>query len=109
MPNATVRANAPALPEATPHPADKAQTVRPNDEGYRHRYFELERPLYDAVVWTSLLDKIVDDIIVDELPNLEGKGSLAFGQLCRVTCALKQAVDSLNAIYNKSEKDEAIR
>jgi hypothetical protein len=41
--------------------------------------------------------------------NLEGKGSLAFGQLCRVTCALKQAVDSLDAIYNEREKDEAFR
>jgi hypothetical protein len=109
MPNATVRANARTLPEATDHPANKVQTVGPNDEGYRHRYLELDEPLHDAVVWVSLLDKIVDDIIVDELPNLEGKGSLAFGQLCRVTCALKQAVDSLDAIYNKREKDEAIR
>jgi hypothetical protein len=97
----------PTMPEATDHPANKAHTVGPNDEGYRHRYFELDVPLHDAVVWMSLLDKIVDDII-EEPPHLEGKEGLAHEQLSRVTIALKQAVDDLDAIYNKREKEEAL-
>jgi hypothetical protein len=73
---------------------------------YRDRYLELDVPIHDAVVWMSLLDKIVDDII-EEPPHLEAKEGLAHEQLCRVTCALKQAVGDLDAIYNKREKEEA--
>jgi hypothetical protein len=73
---------------------------------YRHTYLELDVPLHDAVVWMSLLDKIVDDII-EEPPHLEGKEGLAHERLGRVTCALKQAVDDLDAIYNKREKEGA--
>jgi hypothetical protein len=44
---------------------------------------------------------------LEERPHVEGKGSLAHEQLCRVTSALKQAVDDLAAICNKREKEEA--
>ncbi len=100
------RPDAQTSPEATSPPADKARTVDPNDQDYRRTYLELDVPLQDAVVWVSLLEKIVDDIM-EEPPRIEGKESLACEQLCRVTSALKQAVDGLDAIYNKREKEEA--
>jgi hypothetical protein len=98
--------NARTLPEATSHPADKAQTVGPNDEGYRHRYSELDEPLHNTVVWASFLDMIVEDM--ERLPSMsERELSVAYGKLFRVTEPLKQAINDLDAIYHKREKEEA--
>jgi hypothetical protein len=52
--------NGTVLSEATDHPANKAQTGR-SDDGYRHRYFELDEALHNAVVWASFLDTIVEE------------------------------------------------
>jgi hypothetical protein len=108
MPNATVRANARTLPEATDRLAERPMTAAEIEAlaAYRHTYLELDVPLHDAVVWMSLLDKIVDDII-EEPPHLGGREGLAHEHLARVTRALKQAVDDLDAIYNRREKEEA--
>jgi hypothetical protein len=106
MPNATVRANARALPDATDHPADKAQTVGPNHEGYRHRYFEIDEPLHNAVVWASFLDVIVEDM--ERLPSMSRRElNVAYGKLIRVVDPLQQAINDLDAIYHKREKEEA--
>jgi hypothetical protein len=67
-----------------------------------HRFFELDESLHDAVVWTSLLDKIVDD-----MPSMSSREDIAVSQLSRVTDGLKEAIECLDAIYHQRTKEEA--
>ena len=104
MPNATVRANAEALPDA--HQIADALKHREAEE-VRHRFFELDESLQDAVVWTSLLDKIAEEMAA--LPSMSKREvNIALGQLDRVTDELKRAVEQMDAIYNNRTKEEAL-
>ncbi len=76
-------------------------------EEVRHRFFELDESLQDAVVWTSLLDKIAEEMAA--LPSMsKRKVNIALGQLDRVTDELKRAVEQMDAIYNNRTKEEAL-
>ena len=75
-------------------------------EEVRHRFFDLDESLHDAVVWTSLLDKIAEEMAA--LPSMSKREvNIALGQLDRVTDGLKQAVEQMDAIYNNRTKEEA--
>jgi hypothetical protein len=72
---------------------------------YHHRFFELENSLSDAVVWASLLDKVVDDLEgLSSMSKMEV--SISYGQLLRVSEKLKQAIDDMDAIYHQRPKEE---
>ena len=62
--------------------------------------------LLDTVVWTSLLDKIAEEMAA--LPSMSKREvNIALGQLDRVTDELKRAVEQMDAIYNNRTKEEA--
>ena len=76
-------------------------------EEVRHRFFELDESLQDAVVWTSLLDKIAEEM--SALPSMSKREvNIALGQLDRVTDELKRAIEQMDAIYNNHTKEEAL-
>ena len=78
------------------------------DKDYRERFYELDQPLRDALVWASLLDKIVDDL--GRLPSMSSReADIAYAGLDRVNDALKEAVATLDAVYHQRTEEEAAR
>jgi hypothetical protein len=68
---------------------------------------ELESDLWDAVTWIGLLDKIVDDM--EGLPGMSKREiDISYGQLYRVTEALKKAIYRADANYHDETKEEAV-
>jgi hypothetical protein len=75
------------------------------EQDYRDRFSELESDLWNAVIWASFLDKIVDD--VERLPSMsEMEVNVSYGQLYRVTEALKESISRLDATYHNRRKEE---
>ena len=82
------------------------QAATKTDKDYRERFYELDRPLRDAWVWASLLDKVVDDL--GRLPSMSRReADIAYGELDRVNDALKEAIDQLDATYHQRTEEEA--
>ena len=101
MPNATVGSNAQALPDA--HQIADALKHR-EAEDVRQRFFDLDEILQDAVVWTSLLDKIAEEMAA--LPSMSKREvNIVLGQLDPVTGELKRAVEQMDAIYNRTKEE----
>jgi len=84
------------------------QAATKTDKDYRDRFYELDRPLRDALVWASILDKVVDDL--GRLPGMSSReADIAYGELDRVNDALKEAVATLDAVYHQRTEEEAGR
>jgi hypothetical protein len=68
---------------------------------------KLEEHIWDAVNWIGLLDKIVDDM--ENLPKMSKmEVNVSYGQLYRVTEALKKAIYRADANYHDETKAEAV-
>ena len=68
---------------------------------------KLEEDLWAAVTWIGLLDKIVDDM--ETLPGMSKREiDISYGQLYRVTEALKKAIYRADANYHDETKEEAV-
>ena len=81
-------------------------SARPTDADYRDRFFQLDKDLHDAVVWVSLLDKVVEDL--DGFPSMSIREvNIATSALNRVNDALKETVKRLDAIYYARTNEEA--
>jgi hypothetical protein len=77
-----------------------------NEEDYSHRFSELEEHVHNAVVWASMLDKIVEDL--DRFPSMSKReANLACSKLNHVTDALKEAIDKLDATYQDTIDEAA--
>jgi hypothetical protein len=69
------------------------------------RFGDLEEPLRHALVWASLLEKVVDDM--DRWPSMsKGELSVAFEELEFVTEPLKEAIDNLDTMYHQRAEEE---
>jgi hypothetical protein len=76
-------------------------------EDYRDRFSELEVDLWNAVIWTALLDKIVEDL--DRLHSMsKSEVNISLGQLSHVTDALKEVIYRLDANYHSGREEEAV-
>jgi hypothetical protein len=72
----------------------------PTREDYSRRFLELDEHLHDAVVWASLLDKVVEDM--DRLPSMtRAEINTSHGALQRVSDALKRTIGQLDAVYHQ--------
>ena len=88
--------------QAAAKAAEDAATSPTTPVDYRHKFFELDESLHDAVVWTSLLGKIVDD-----MPSMSSReADIAVSQLSRVIDGLKEAIEHLDTIYHQRTKQE---
>jgi hypothetical protein len=78
-------------------------------EDYRDRFSELEVDLWNAVTWTALLDKIVEDL--DRLPSMSKREvNISLGQLSHVTDALKGlSTDSMPTITAAQKRRRSLR
>lgn len=76
------------------------------EEDYSHRFSELEEHVHNAVVWASMLDRIVEDL--DRFPSMSKReANIACSQLNHVSDALKEAIDRLDATYYQDTIEEA--
>ena len=71
-------------------------------------FLALENCLRDAVVWSSLLDKVVEGM--EHLPNMsETQVNVAFGELYRVKERLQKAIERMDTIYHQRTEEEVAR
>jgi hypothetical protein len=78
-----------------------------DEQDYRDRFSELEVDLWNAVTWTALLDKVVEDM--DRLPGMSKREvNISLGQLSNVMDALKKAIYRLDANYHSRTEEEAV-
>jgi hypothetical protein len=79
--------------------------ARPTDEDYCRRFLDLDEHLHDAVVWASLLDKVVEDMA--RVPGMSSdEVNVACGALDRVNDVLQEAIKRLHATYHQRTKEE---
>jgi hypothetical protein len=89
-----------ATKEALQGPAGSAADDR------LQRFGDLEEPLRHALVWASLLEKVVDDVA--RWPSMSKRElSVAFEELEFVTEPLKEAIDNLDTMYHQRTEEEA--
>ena len=132
MPNATVRANARALPKATKPLTAKAVVLRtiaehtqrlkklPNEafempasstkpdltDSINEQFGRLEDPLFKARAWVSILEKVVESMA--DLPRFSKRDlNVLCEEFICVSEPLKEAIDAMDAIYHGRTEEEA--
>ncbi|MBV8896447.1 MAG: hypothetical protein JO051_08040 [Acidobacteriaceae bacterium] len=73
------------------------------------RLSKLDPPLYDVVVWMSLFDQVVDEIVDQPHNPHDNDHDQRIGRLLRVTAAMKLSVEELYNLYRgKGAKEESV-
>ena len=99
MPNATVRADARAMPEATP------DDTSANKRDVNRIFCDIEEPLADVVAWAGLLDKIIEHDL-SRYPVMSKRELIRLAEeFEHVNDELKEAVNRMDSIYHEREEE----